>query len=589
MTITWVQSALIALAAYLAMSVWPLGVGYFTLYRPLIGGTLVGLILGDVRQGMAFGAALNAVHLGFVSTGGTLPSDLVAAGYMGTALALASGLDVDAALAAFGVPLGVLGGVLWYARMTAGSVFVHWADARAERGDTRGVAAINLWAGQGLLFLLYAVPTFVICQYGQWGIERVLAVLPERLIAALAVVGEMLPAVGIGLLLRSMGKLRLAPYFVIGFVLASYLNLPIQVIALLGAAAAWLAVGSTRGDGAALRPSADEDVELRRPQVPRRVLWGAWWRWLLFIHASYNYERLQGLGFAHAMKPVIEHLYTTAAGRAAALRRHLAFFNSEPQFGALVPGAVIAMEEKRAAGADLSDEAINGVKSGLMGPLAGVGDSLIQGLVTPLLLSIGISLARQGVLAGPVLYALLISPIIIGSNYAFWMLGYRWGRAAVSRVLASGWVQALTEAATVVGMTVLGALAATVVRLSTPASIAVGQAVVSWQRDVLDAILVNALPLALTVMVWRLLYLRVPSMSVIGGLFALGIVLTYLGLTGRTAPPLFTAEWVSFVLGGTPVTMTSALAHLWPPLLAVAVALALWLLRRSRQAFGPDV
>ena len=440
MTITWVQSALIALAAYLAMSVWPLGVGYFTLYRPLIGGTLVGWILGDVRQGMAFGAALNAVHLGFVSTGGTLPSDLVAAGYMGTALALASGLDVDAALAAFGVPLGVLGGVLWYARMTAGSVFVHWADARAERGDTRGVAAINLWAGQGLLFLLYALPTFVICLYGQWGIERVLAILPERLIAALAVVGEMLPAVGIGLLLRSMGKLRLAPYFVIGFVLASYLELPIQVIALLGAAAAWLSVGSVKQEGVSARSSADEGGELYRPRVPRRVLWGAWWRWLLFIHASYNYERLQGLGFAHAMKPVIEHLYTTAAGRAAALHRHLAFFNSEPQFGALVPGAVIALEEERAAGADLSDETINGVKSGLMGPLAGVGDSLIQGLVTPLLLSVGISLARQGVLAGPVLYALLISPIIIGSSYAFWGLGYRWGRAAVSRVLASGWV-----------------------------------------------------------------------------------------------------------------------------------------------------
>ena len=137
-------------------------------------------------------------------------------------------------------------------------------------------------------------------------------------------------------------------------------------------------------------------------------------------------------------------------------------------------------------------------------------------------------------------------------------------------------------------MTVLGALAATVVRLSTPASIAVGQAVVSWQRDVLDAILVNALPLALTAVVWRLLYLRVPSMRVIGGLFVLGIVLTYLGLTGRTAPPLFTAEWVSFVLGGTPVTVASLLAHLWPPVLAIVVALLFWLLRRSRRASCSD-
>jgi PTS system mannose-specific IID component len=574
-TITWVQSALIAVAAYLAMSVWPLGVGYFTLYRPLIGGALVGLILGDVRQGMAFGAALNAVHLGFISTGGTLPSDLVTAGYIGTALALASGLDVDAALAAFGVPLGVLGGVLWYVRMTVGSVIVHWADARAECGDTRGVSAINLWAGQGLLFILYAVPTFVFCYYGQWGIDRVLVLLPDRLIEALSVVGEMLPAVGIGLLLRSMGKLRLAPYFVIGFVLVTYLGLPVQVVALLGAAAAWLAVGGDRRDVRARAETVEAEGRGRATQVPRRVLLGAWWRWLLFLHASYNYERLQGLGFAHAMVPAIEHLYATAADRAAALRRHLTFFNSEPQFGALVPGAVIALEEERAAGADLSDETINGVKSGLMGPLAGVGDSLIQGLVTPILLSLGLSLALQGSLAGPLLYVLLISPIVIGSSYAFWMLGYRWGRSAVSRVLASGWVQALTEAATVTGMTVVGALAATVVRLSTPATVAVGQAVVSLQADVLDAILLNALPLALTVAVWRLLYRRVPSVRVIGGLFVLGIDGTYLGLAGRSSPPLFTREWVSFVLGGAPVTAVSALAHLWPPLLATGIAVLL--------------
>ena len=135
-SMTWIQALLIALSAYLAMSVWLVGVGYFTAYRPLIGGTIVGLILGDVQQGMAFCAMLNAVHLGFVSTGGTLPSDLVMAGYAGTALALASGLDVDAALAAFGIPLGVLGGFLWFGRMTLGSLLVHWADARAERGDT---------------------------------------------------------------------------------------------------------------------------------------------------------------------------------------------------------------------------------------------------------------------------------------------------------------------------------------------------------------------------------------------------------------------------------------------------------------------
>jgi PTS system mannose-specific IID component len=577
--ITWYQALLIAVAAYVGMSVWVAGVGYFTVYRPLIGGTIVGLILGDIGQGMAFGAALNAVHLGFVSTGGTLPSDLVTAGYIGTALALVSGLDVDAALAAFGIPLGLLGGFLWFGRMTVGSTLVHWADARAKRGDTRGVAAINLWAGQGLLFLFYALPTFAIVYYGQWGIDYVLSLIPDKLIAALSVVGGMLPAVGIGLLLRSMGKRRLIPYFVVGFVLVTYFDLPLLVVALLGLSAAWLAVGGDRPSPAL--------VEERAPgkRVPKRVLRGAWWRWLMFLHASYNYERLQGLGFAHAMKPVIEYLYATAAERAAALKRHLVFFNSEPQVGALVPAVVIAMEEERASGADISDEAINGIKSGLMGPLAGVGDSLIQGLVTPLLLSLGISLAQQGSLAGPTLYSALISAAIIGSSYAFWTLGYRWGRAAVTRVLASGWVQVLSDAASVMGMTVVGGLTASVIRLSLTVSIVVGQAVVSLQEDVLDPILRGLLPLALALCVWWLLSRRVPPVRAVGLLFVLGIDLTYLGIVGWSVPPLFTDEWVVFLVGGLPATAVAVLGHLWPPLLATSVA-AIAIYHRKRRDRG---
>jgi len=577
MQIHWLQAVLIALAAYLAMSVWGLGVGYFTLYRPLIGGTIVGLILGDVREGMAFGAALNAVHLGFVSTGGTLPSDLVAAGYMGTALAMASGLNVDAALAVFGIPLGILGGFLWVGRMTLGAAFVHWADARAREGDTTGVAAVNLWAGQGLLFLMYAIPTFAIVYYGQGAMEQIVSLVPERLIAALSVVGGLLPAVGLGLLLRSIGKPGLIPYALVGFVLAAYLGLPIQVIALLGLAAAWLATGKLRV------PTAGEGDTRRAPRhVSRRVLYGAWVRWLLFLHASYNYERLQGLGFAHAMKPVIEALYRSRADRAAALTRHLVLFNTEPQFGALVPGAVVALEEERAAGADISDETINGVKSGLMGPLAGVGDSLIQGLITPLLLSIGISLAQQGHLAGPVLYAVAISGVIIGSSYAFWTLGYRWGRAAVARILASGLVQAVSDGAAIVGMTVVGALVPSLVQFQLLATVAAGQAVVSLQGDVLDPILHSMLPLLVTALVWALLARRVSSLWVIGLLFVAGIDLAYLGLTGGDAPPLFTREWAAFVLGGRPVTPAGLISHLWPPVLATAAICASALTRRRR-------
>jgi PTS system mannose-specific IID component len=578
------QATAISLAAYLAVSVWPLGVGYFTLYRPLIGGTIVGLILGDVQGGMAFGAALNAVYLGFVSTGGSLPSDLVTAGYIGAALALTSGLSVDAALSTLGIPLGILGSFLWLGRMTLGSGLAHWADARAEQGDAAGVAAINLWAGQGLLFLFYTVPTFLAVYYGQRGVDQLLSLIPSALIQALSVVGGMLPAVGIGLLLRTIGKPRLIPYFVIGFILAVYLALPVLVVALLGAAAAWLAAGDVTAHAPDPVPErqARDAAASEDHRVPPSVLWGSWWRWVMFLHASYNFERLQGLGFAHAMKPAIEHLYPGRRERAAALQRHVTFFNSEPQFGAVVPAAVIALEEQRAAGADLSDEAINAVKSGLMGPLAGVGDSLVQGLVTPLLLSMGISLARRGNLAGPILYAVSISAAVLGSSYLFWSAGYRWGKAAVSQILASGWVQALTQGAAVVGMMALGALTPAVVQFSTPATIVVGQASISLQQDVLDAILRGLPALSLTLLAWWLLSRRVSSLRAIGVLFVVGVDLAYLGLAGQDAPPLFTRAWVDMLLGGRPATFFSALAHLLPPFVATGAAGIAWAWRKGR-------
>jgi PTS system mannose-specific IID component len=528
---------------------------------------------------MAFGAALNAIYLGFISTGGTLPGDLVTAGYIGTALALASGLDVEAAIAAFGVPLGVLGGFLWFARMTLGTVLVHWADERANLGDTGGVAAINLWGGQGLLFVLYAIPSFVAVYYGQVGIEYILQILPERLMTGLSVVGGMLPALGIGILLRSIGRTRLIPYLIVGFVLSVYLGLPIVVIASLGVAAAWLATPKVSTSIA--RTSKEQDTHVRR--VSKRVLRGAWLRWVMFLHASYNYERLQGLGFAHTMRPVIEYLYATAEERSAALKRHLVLFNSEPQLGALVPAAVVAMEEERASGAMISDEMINSVKSGLMGPLAGVGDSLIQGLITPLLLSLGIGLAQQGSLVGPILYTCLISVVVLGTSYVFWSLGYRWGREAVSLVLSSGWVRLLSEGAAIVGLMVLGGLMTTIVHLALSASIRVGSAVVSLQKDVLDGILRGLLPLTLTLFVWWLLHKQVKSVVVVGVLFLIGIDLTYLGLVGGAEQPLFSPQWVEYVIGSRPSTLGAAMVHFWPPLVVTSVGLLVFVLRYTRR------
>ncbi len=288
-------------------------------------------------------------------------------------------------------------------------------------------------------------------------------------------------------------------------------------------------------------------------RVTRRDLLRSWLRWLFFSHACYNYERLQGLGFAHAMLPIIRALYDKKEDIAAALKRHLVFFNTEPQVGAVIHGAVIAMEEERASGQDVSDEAINGVKSGLMGPLAGLGDSVTQGLITPILLALGIGLASEGNLGGPVLYFILESAAIIALSYVFWMQGYRWGKAAVERILAGGLMHRLTEAASVLGLMVVGGLAARQVSLATVANVVVGQQKVNLQGDVLDKIMKGLLPLLLTLAIWWLLSKRRSPLVIIGVIFVLGIDGVLL-------------DW----LGWAPTTVT------WQSLLALPLTIMLW-------------
>jgi mannose/fructose/N-acetylgalactosamine-specific phosphotransferase system component IID len=201
--------------------------------------------------------------------------------------------------------------------------------------------------------------------------------------------------------------------------------------------------------------SQQPQAQLTRGDVQR-----SFWLWTFFSHANYNYERLQGTAFAQAMTPIIRKLYRDPEEIKAALKRHLVFFNTEPNVGGVIHGAVIAMEEQRANGADIDDDAINSVKSGLMGPLAGVGDTITQGTITPILLTIGIGLATQGNVLGPILYFVLEVGIMLSLAYFMWMQGYERGREGVTAMLRSGLLDRVIAGAGVLGNLVLGALAA---------------------------------------------------------------------------------------------------------------------------------
>lgn len=256
------------------------------------------------------------------------------------------------------------------------------------------------------------------------------------------------------------------------------------------------------------------DMGMRKEKrLDRSDVRRAFWLWTFFSHANYNYERLQGTAFAQAMTPIIRKLYDTPDEIKAALKRHLVFFNTEPNVGGVIHGTVIAMEEQRANGADISDDDINAVKSGLMGPLAGVGDSISQGTITPILLSIGIGIAAAGQPFGAVLYLVLEVAIMVALAYFFWFQGYDRGREGVTELLKSGMLDRVLSGAGVLGNMVMGALTFQFVNiyltLSWNIDVGGGQTkLFDVNRDLLGAIMPGLLPLAFTLFTWWLLARR---------------------------------------------------------------------------------
>ncbi len=228
------QALLLGLLYYFSDSPWPFGEGYYVFQRPLVAGFLTGLVLGRPVEGTIIGATMNLIYLGHITAGGTMPGDMALAGYLGTGLALASGLDVNAALA-LAVPLGLLGTVVWFTRMSVSSIFAHWADNFAEKGDIDKVQLMNWLPAQILLFVIKVPAVFIAALYGPDLVSAALALVGDKILHALIVAGGMLPALGIALNLRSILKKATIPYFVVGFALVAYLGLDIIGVAVFGA------------------------------------------------------------------------------------------------------------------------------------------------------------------------------------------------------------------------------------------------------------------------------------------------------------------------------------------------------------------
>jgi PTS system, mannose/fructose/sorbose family, IID component len=301
---------------------------------------------------------------------------------------------------------------------------------------------------------------------------------------------------------------------------------------------------------------------VQKLELSKRDRISVWWR-STFIQGSWNYERMQNGGWAYLMIPAIKRLYKSKEDRSAALQRHLEFFNTHPYVASPIIGVTLALEEERANGAPVDDVAIQGVKVGMMGPLAGIGDPAFWFTVKPILGALAASLAISGNILGPIIYFVAWNAIRMAFMWYTQEAGYKAG-SKITEDLSGGLLQDITRGASILGMFILGALVnrwvsvkftpvVSSVKLSNGAYIdwsqlpsgaqgiksaleqqasglSLGASKITTLQNNLDSLIPGLAALALTFLCMWLLKKKVSPITMILGLFVVGIGLHLLNV-----------------------------------------------------------
>ena len=221
-------------------------------------------------------------------------------------------------------------------------------------------------------------------------------------------------------------------------------------------------------------------------------------RWIMASQITWNYEKMMGIGYLYAMLPILRKLYKMSDDLKEMMKNHMQFFNTTPHMGGLILGIDIATEES--GGKDVK-EAVNGIKTGLMGPFAGVGDTIFGVLLPTIFGSIAAYMGQNGNVTGVIIW-LIVNLAVLLLRYLSTGIGYKEGTKLVTS--AKDKLEALTHAATLLGITVVGALIPTVVKANIAANFKSGDVTLKGQ-EILDQIMPSLVPVLVVVGIYLLL------------------------------------------------------------------------------------
>ncbi|GEO24496.1 hypothetical protein AAC03nite_02810 [Alicyclobacillus acidoterrestris] len=282
-------------------------------------------------------------------------------------------------------------------------------------------------------------------------------------------------------------------------------------------------------------PSPEDSLEqvIERAEVTPKDVRSAMWRHIITLQWSWNYERMQALGYMWSMLPIIKKVYPNKDDMIGAMKRHLTFYNTNPQIGSPpIFGATVALESQKMG------DAVDSLKIGLMGPFAGIGDTIQGVLVRPMVAVFAAALALAGSWAGPAMMFVL-GLIWCALMVPLFYLGYRRGVGLVDEVAGEGVLSKVTEWATIFGMMVVGGFVPSIMSgLTTPLQFhktveVAGKATTKTiaLQDTLNQILPSLFPvLVVGLAFWMIHKLKLSPIWVLLSLVALAFITGSIGL-----------------------------------------------------------
>lgn len=244
---------------------------------------------------------------------------------------------------------------------------------------------------------------------------------------------------------------------------------------------------------------------MAQKKLTKKTLLKSFHHWYYGNLTCFSQEHMQTFGYLTSMLPIVEELYEDQEDKARSMQTYTAFFNTEPQLGTLIVGITAGLEEARANGSEeVDDETINGLRAGLMGPVAGIGDSLVVGTLIPVILGIAIGLSTGGSPIGAIFYIIVWNVLAyLGMRFAYFK-GYELGDKAVE-FLVGAQGQAIRKAVSIVGGMVVGGVAATWVSVKTSFQLGSAKNPYLVLQDKLDEVYPGLLTAIFIVFCWWLM------------------------------------------------------------------------------------